>query len=203
MKKYVVRIFLLLAILFSILQVTSFGANKVIVLDPGHGGNDIGASNPSKGIIERDVNLKIATYLKQYLSEYAGVDVLMTHTGFSSGTLNLKDRALFAINNKADLLLCMHCNSSASGNITGVEAFVTANKSLPKYNSECTKIANLILEKISKIGIQNRGVKIKYSGDSSDIYSDGSRGDYYGIIRYAMNGINDNAKSNLQKRRGN
>ena len=202
MKRNVVKIFAIIIILIAVSGTTCFAANKKIVLDPGHGGYDSGASNTAKGLVERDINLKIATYLKDYLSEYAGIDVVMTHNGFPSGTLDLKDRTTIAKDNNADLLLCLHCNSSVSGNITGAEAYVTANTCLPKYNAECTKIADLILNNLNKLGIQNRGTKIKYSGDSADIYSDGTRGDYYGIIRYAMNGVNDDSKNNIQAGEG-
>ena len=165
-------------------------------------GQDVGAINNKAGIIERDVNLKIANYLKQYLSEYAGIDVLMTHNGFSTGTYELIDRAIWTRNNNADLIVSLHCNSSTSGKMTGTEAYVTANKSLPKYNEECSKLANLILNNISKLGITNRGVKTRLSGDVEEVYTDGTRGDYYGIIRYAMKGIKDGPGANIQNGEG-
>lgn len=165
-------------------------------------GQDVGAINYEAGIIERDVNLKIANYLKQYLSEYAGIDVLMTHSGFLSGTYELIDRAIWARNNKADLIISLHCNSSTSGKITGTEAYVTANTSLPKYNQECSKLASLILNNISKLGIKNRGVKTRLSGDVEEVYSDGTRGDYYGIIRYAMKGVKEGPGANIQNGEG-
>jgi N-acetylmuramoyl-L-alanine amidase len=186
------------------IQIQCFAADKVIVLDPGHGGADTGAVYAPKGIVERDANLKIAQYLKEYLEEYAGVTVILTHNGLAAGTsMKLEDRVLVARKNNADLLLCLHCNSSPSGNLHGAEAFVTVNNSLPKYNEECTKIGNLILNNLNKLGITNRGVKTRLSGDSSDRYSDGTLGDYYGIIRFSMmNGLNPGSKINIQKGEG-
>lgn len=204
MKKIFPKIIFVSIILMFFIQIQSYAADKVIVLDPGHGGADTGAVNSAKGIVERDANLKIARYLKEYLEEYAGVKVIMTHNGLQAGTsMKLEDRVLVARKNNADLLLCLHCNSSPSANLHGAEAFVTVNKSLPKYNQECTQIANLILNNLNKLGITNRGVKTRLSGDRSDIYSDGTLGDYYGIIRFSMmNGLNPGSKINIQNGEG-
>ena len=63
MKKDILKVALFSIIFLLIFNFKVYAANKVIVLDPGHGGIDSGATNSSKGIIERDVNLKIAKYL--------------------------------------------------------------------------------------------------------------------------------------------
>ncbi len=186
MKKYILKLISIIFFLLIIVQINSYATDKVVVLDPGHGGVDTGAVNSAYGIVERDVNLKIANYVKEYLSEYAGINVILTHKGFQEGTMKLEKRVEVAKKNNADLLLCLHCNSSPYGNLYGAEAFVTVNNCLPKYNQECTKVGNLILNNLNKLGIVNRGVKTKLSGDKEDIYSDGTLGDYYGIIRYSM-----------------
>ena len=86
MKKIFPKIIFVSIILMFFIQIQSYAADKVIVLDPGHGGADTGAVNSAKGIVERDANLKIARYLKEYLEEYAGVKVIMTHNGLQAGT---------------------------------------------------------------------------------------------------------------------
>ena len=50
----------------------------VVALDAGHGGTDRGAA--AGGINEKDINLTIAKYVKQYLEEYKDVEVYMTRT---------------------------------------------------------------------------------------------------------------------------
>ncbi len=203
MKKYINKIIFLVMFFICIFTVNVYAKDITITIDPGHGGIDVGSSNKKAGIIERDVNLKISRYLKQYLEEYANVKVVMTHNGFSSGKLDLIDRALVARSNNADLLISVHCNASdTSKSVNGAEAFVTANKSLPKYNQECSKLANLILDNISKIGIRKIGVKTRLSSQSDEVYSDGTRGDYYGIIRYAMKGIVEGPGANIQNGEG-
>ena len=52
-------------------------ANKIIVLDAGHGGIDPGAMNKDKTILEKDVNLEITKKLRDLL-ESSGATVIMT-----------------------------------------------------------------------------------------------------------------------------
>ena len=170
-----------------------------IVLDPGHGGQDPGAVNGST--YESDVNLKIARYLKEYLEEYEGVEVILTHNGLSSGELTIFERSMIARNKKADLLVSIHTNSSETSEGNGAEIYVSANTSQEKYNKKTTELANRILKNLSSIGIANRGVLTKLiPTDTTDVYSDGTRADYMGIIRYAMRGtmIDDGIVTVLQ-----
>lgn len=98
---------------------------------------------------------------------------------------------MIARNKKADLLVSLHINSAEGTAVAGAEVYVTANTSLPKYNQEMTKLGNKVLEELSKLGISNRknGVSTRLiPNDTTDVYSDGTRADYYGIIRYAMRG---------------
>ena len=48
---------------------------KTVIIDPGHGGSDVGANNGGS-LDEKHVNLYVAQYLKQYL-EAAGAKVIM------------------------------------------------------------------------------------------------------------------------------
>lgn len=183
MKRSIVRVFVVFAFLVLFFIPNKSWAMK-IVLDPGHGGVDSGAINGS--LYERDITLKTARYLRDYLQEY-DVEILLTHNGLSSTTdFSVYDRAMFARNNNADLLVCLHYNSG--NGMKGAEMWVTANKSLYKYNTQMTELGNKILANLGSLGIANRGVKTKLVSDSTDIYTDGSRADYYGIIRYAMRG---------------
>ena len=201
--KVVRKVSILLVVIFTIFISKVYGADKILVLDPGHGGTDPGAMNLTAGIIERDVNLKIARYLKEYLEQYAGVRVILTHNGFAEGKIELLDRAMVGRNNNADMLISLHCNASdTSKEVHGAEAYVTKSTLLPKYNQECSRLANLILNNLNKLGIANNGVKIRLSGDETEVYSDGTRGDYYGIIRYSMKGVFDGPGANIQNGEG-
>lgn len=177
-----------------------------IVIDPGHGGYESGAVNYEDGIIERDITLKTSIYLKEYLEDYYGVEVIMTHNGLASNQeMSVLDRAMCARNNNADLLLCLHYNSSPSGNDwNGAEVYVTNNTSCYKYKQESTEIGNLILNNLSNLGIAKRGVKTRLCQDSGPKweYSDGTKADYYGIIRYAMKGNAEDRGPDITKGTG-
>ena len=157
-----------------------------IVLDPGHGGTDGGAT-ATNGEREKDLTMKVANYLKEYLEPY-DVDVYLTHTS-ANDTMDVFARGMFIRNKKADLGVSLHFNSAPTTNLNGVEVYVTNDKSLPKYNKNSTELANKIISNITALGISNRGVKTRLStGDSTDVYSDGTISDYYGVIRYSMRG---------------
>lgn len=176
--------------MFLLLILVSNNVNAMtIVLDPGHGGIDVGAISDDGSIYERDINLKIANYLKSYLEEYESVNVILTHNGFTDGKIEIYDRAMIARNQGADLFLSLHINSIESGSANGAEAYVTANTTCKKYNYDTTELGNKILNNLSGLGIKNNGVKTRLiPNDETDVYSDMTRADYYGIIRYAMRG---------------
>lgn len=186
MKKTITKLFIsFLSTMFIILSGLNVQA-VTIVLDPGHGGNNPGATCKQSGISEKEYTMKIANYIKEYLDKYE-VTVYLTHTS-ANDSMEILDRGLFIRSKKADMAISLHLND-ATGNLSGAEVWVTANKSLPKYNANSTALANEILKNLGALGIGNRGVKTRQStGDSTDIYSDGTISDYYGIIRYSMRG---------------
>lgn len=176
-----------------------------LVLDPGHGGSSPGAINYSAGLVERDLTLKIAKYLKEYLSKYDNLTVIMTHEELPSNEeMTLKEIGMTARRNNADMLISLHLNSSTSSNLNGAEVFVTNCDLLPKYKQESTKLGNKILNKLNTLGIANRGVKTRLCNDTGPKweYSDGSRADYYGVIRHAMKGDTDDRGADLQAGEG-
>ncbi len=91
-------------------------AGKIIVLDPGHGGREVGAEGPD-GLLEKDANLAVARDLAQRL-ETAGARVHLTRTedreaaGPEAGVGDdLRERAAFANRLGADLFLSIHHNA--------------------------------------------------------------------------------------------
>ena len=79
MKKVIVAIITCLLIITYIVPVNTFAmdnSDKVILIDPGHGGIDGGAQSKT-GTIEKDINLQIALKLRDKLEE-SGYKVYMT-----------------------------------------------------------------------------------------------------------------------------
>ncbi|MDP4095915.1 N-acetylmuramoyl-L-alanine amidase CwlD [Paenibacillus sp. P96] len=108
-------------------------AGKVIVLDAGHGGPDGGAVS-KEGVIEKDINLAIAFYLRDYLQQ-AGAVVKLTREndrdladdstkGYSRRkTEDLKRRVRLIEEYNADLFLSIHMNSVPSSKWSGAQTF--------------------------------------------------------------------------------
>lgn len=106
--------------------------DKIIVIDPGHGGADPGAQN--SGIKEKDLNLDISLRLRQVL-ESKGCKVILTREvdkdfflpGFVLGRMakraELNQRISLASENKADLFISIHANSFPQRNTYGMETY--------------------------------------------------------------------------------
>lgn len=191
----VLIIMLIILLLVPVISIYNFGQVQalngkeiVIVLDPGHGGMWSGATNKTLGIRENVITLKVVRGVRDYLAPYYGIRVIQSHDGMGPDQeLEIVDIGMIARNNNADMLISFHFNDSVDLKANGGEVYVTANKSLPKYNEESTKFGNIVLRNLGYLGIANRGVRLRFS-EIGLVYSDGSLADYYGVIRYAMNG---------------
>ena len=156
----------------------------IVVLDPGHGGSDGGAENAYGEDSESILTLKIGTYLKAELEKYAELSVFMTRE--DDTYVGLSDRVQYAVDKKADILVSLHLNSYESSSANGVEILVPRTG---RYNTEVAEnaehLANNILERITSLGLYNRGLKYRDSA-SGGTYPDGSTSDYYTIIEKGM-----------------
>jgi len=79
----------------------------IIVLDPGHGGKDPGAT--ANGLKEKDITLKFAKRIKFYLEKDGRFKVYLTRN--NDRFVPLYERSLFAIKKNADMFISIHCNA--------------------------------------------------------------------------------------------
>jgi N-acetylmuramoyl-L-alanine amidase len=86
------------------------GTNRVIVIDPGHGGMNVGAKNVFNGAYEKDFTLDWAKRLKPLL-EAQGWTVFLTRT--NDMEVPLADRMAFADQHGANLFVSLHFNSAS------------------------------------------------------------------------------------------
>ena len=98
---------------------------KVIVLDPGHGGLDPGASSRS-GILEKDVVLAFARVVKENLEATQRYSVLMTRD--SDSFISLADRVRFARRQHADLLIAIHADALRGPTVRGATVYTLSEK---------------------------------------------------------------------------
>jgi N-acetylmuramoyl-L-alanine amidase len=92
-----------------------------VVLDPGHGGHDVGTHGPS-GLYEKDLVLDISQRLGALIEERLGSEVVYTRT--DDTFIPLEERTRIANERKADLFLSIHANSSPLRSAAGVETYV-------------------------------------------------------------------------------
>ncbi|TGE31137.1 N-acetylmuramoyl-L-alanine amidase [Desulfosporosinus sp. Sb-LF] len=119
--------------------------NKVIVIDPGHGGADPGAQN--SGLKEKDVNLDISLRLRKVL-ESKGCTVILTRevdkdfflpgavVGRMAKRAELNNRISIASKNNADLFISVHANSFPQRNTYGMETYYHLKSSTGKVLAE-------------------------------------------------------------------
>ncbi len=98
--------------------------NKVIILDPGHGGIDPGAV-VNRSLYEKKYTLDIAKRLQKLL-EKEGAYVIMTRT--SDSTRSLQSRVRLANKQNADLFLSIHLNSFKNSRVYGAQSFYSKSK---------------------------------------------------------------------------
>jgi len=93
---------------------------KTVVIDPGHGGRDVGAVGPD-GTKEKDLVLAIAREIKRLVEQKIGVRVLLTREG--DYFVPLEERNRIASSAGADIFVSIHANSTKMASIRGVETF--------------------------------------------------------------------------------
>ena len=133
--------------------------DKIITLDPGHGGSDPGAIGAS-GLKEKQITLEISMRVKELL-EKEGANVYMTRTTDkdvyapnASDRAELQARVNVAEKHNSDLFLSLHINSSVNKSVGGFSSYY-----YPKTDNDL-KIAKTIQDKFAQnFGVDNLGVR--------------------------------------------
>ena len=100
---------------------------RTVILDPGHGGGDPGASSGSgseNDLIEKDLALELARQLERRLEETLNVRVVLTRT--SDAGMTLDARAALANQYKGDLFISLHLNASPNSGARGAETYFSS-----------------------------------------------------------------------------
>ena len=143
------------------------GERVIIVIDPGHGGDNEGTlEGPAQ---EKKMTMVTALAMYEEVIKYDNVDVYLTHT--EDVSMSLADRAQFAADRNADFLFSIHYNASAEHTLFGSEVWIS---SVQPYNAYGYQFGWEQLQQMQDMGLFLRGVKTKLK-DNGD--------DYYGIIR--------------------
>lgn len=105
-------------------------ADRLVVIDPGHGGQNVGTRNIVTGRHEKDYTLDWAKRLAPLL-EQSGWRVVLTRT--NDLTMTLAERVAFAEAQRADLFVSLHFNASGDGNQgpAGLETYCLTPAGMP------------------------------------------------------------------------
>ena len=131
--------------------------NPIVVIDPGHGGKDAGATTRT-GIKEKDIALGIASKIVVLNNKLVKNPLLLYLTRYTDTLISLGDRTELTKRLKADIFISIHCNQAINRTASGTEVFIH-----PKSEVQASASAYLgftIQKGLADIlGINNRGVK--------------------------------------------
>ncbi len=122
----------------------------VIVVDPGHGGEDPGKVGIND-VLEKDLNLQIAKKVKKLLEE-AGIKIVMTRTNDKvpdAKKEDLNQRVQLINDTKPKLALCIHQNSYPDAKIKGAQVFYHT------VTPEAEDVASIVQEQLRTVDPTN------------------------------------------------
>jgi N-acetylmuramoyl-L-alanine amidase len=108
---------------------------SIVVLDPGHGGNDIGAQS-ADGILEKTVTLNMAHMIANKLGD--DYQVVLTRT--DDYWLDIASRTAVANNLQADLFVSLHAGGSFLHSVGGTSVFYFETQSAAGFNIKKTAL---------------------------------------------------------------
>ena len=164
-------------------------ANVVVVLDPGHGGSDGGASGTWDGVVyrESEINQAIANACKEELEKNGNITVYLTRKTVGEGLHggigdDLDWRCAYAHEVGADLYVSLHCNAVATGLKSGAEVYIPNTSYCKTAHDVAKTVGTSIGVRLTELGLSNGTTYIRNSQNGST-YDDGSIADYYAVIR--------------------
>jgi len=172
MKRFVVIWFVAISVLFALSPAGAQTPKRIVLIDPGHGGSDMGVKIGEKAT-EKDLTLSIALLTKKALAG-GGVDVLLTRT--TDVALSAADRAKAAGTAHPDLVLSLHVNAGFSKKASGFEVWfpgfqsavsnggdskaILKDMAKNKYLNESVRLARAIEKNLSAVfPKENRGLR--------------------------------------------
>lgn len=196
-------IFLLLIISFLIITVFRVDASKItypligklIVIDPGHGGIDNGASHLN--VKEDDINLVISLYLKEELEKNGAAVILTRDADYDLSKPNalyrkksdFDNRIILINNSNANMYLSIHLNYFSQSAYYGPQVFYT------KEIKSNENIAKKLQEQLNKS--LNSSRKTKITSNRNYLYS---KLNVPGVLIECGFLSNFNERNNLQRK---
>lgn len=136
-----------------------------IFIDPGHGGSDRRSIGIRRRVVEADVNLKVALYLRDYLTS-AGAVVFMSRD--KDTTVSLADRVKMSTENGADIFISIHHNAMPGDpNTYYASTWYHAREGDPRFHPCNRDIARYIQRDLA-FALRISGPLASFDGTMSD-----------------------------------
>jgi N-acetylmuramoyl-L-alanine amidase len=131
---------------------TSSYSGRLIIIDPGHGGKDPGASNKALNLVEKELTIDTSLRLNDLLKK-AGFTTYMTRN--DDRTLDLYGRPEVANGLGGAVFVSIHYNYAGNKNVSGIEMLYVDDP-----NRDCKRFAKTIQEEMIKaLKTNDRGIK--------------------------------------------
>ncbi|HEX8027785.1 MAG TPA: N-acetylmuramoyl-L-alanine amidase [Vicinamibacterales bacterium] len=127
---------------------------RTVVLDPGHGGDELGTQGP-KGALEKEITLAVARRLRTLIESRLGLKVFLTRD--DDRTMTLDERSAFANNHRADVFLSIHANSAVRPALKGAEVYYLT---VERADAEARKKAEENATVLPALGGGNRAIDL-------------------------------------------
>lgn len=143
----------LLALVLASTAILSFTpvSKIIIVIDAGHGGNDLGANK--NGILEKDLVLKIAQQIKKVNNKDGKYEIVLTRDGDTNASLSERTAQINKLN--PEMVISLHINSTPEANTpkNGYEIFV-------QNTVESKSLAEKLSKKLGACNIREQNLHI-------------------------------------------
>ena len=127
--------------------------DRVIILDPGHGGKDVGAVGLG-GTKEKDINLSVALKVRNELSKW-GANPQMTREVDTFAMDELGDRVNYGLRKKGDIFVSLHSDAALNREAKGFTVYYYSAK-----GSDDLMLAKNLCTNLSKtMDTSDRGVR--------------------------------------------
>lgn len=152
-----VQVFVLLMCNFCPLFGQQMPRKEILVIDPGHGGSDLGAIG-TNGVKEKDVALSVAREILRWNHSLLDGKYDIYLTRYTDTLISLGNRSRLAKALHADMFVSLHCDHAENPEAKGMEVFVH-NKS-GQYSRESILLGSLILDEVVwNLGIEQRSIE--------------------------------------------
>ena len=144
-------IFLIAIVSFITSNAQNHNLNQLVIIDPGHGGEDGGAIG-CNGIVEKHLNLKISLAVRDFL-ELLGYETIMTRESdkaiYDESAINLRQKKRSDLKNRLSIInknssndsvfLSIHQNKFPNEKFSGSQVFFSKNNPLSENLATCIR----------------------------------------------------------------